>query len=158
MAFIPSAILSNSQKFNKTLLNFNTDFFKTADQNFLMLQVNETQYFDHFVNFLNYYDPDVQNAELRDNYTTQSPVFIKGSKSDQIIIIDNVFKDNIGLSGGGLHIDLQIRDDETPGPNSAQDFSPFVIVQGNHFLRNMAYFQGNALYIRGSQKFDSFTP
>ena len=28
MAFVPSTILSNNEKFNKTLLNFNNDFFK----------------------------------------------------------------------------------------------------------------------------------
>lgn len=32
MAFIPSAILSNHEKFNKTLLNFDNDFFKTEDE------------------------------------------------------------------------------------------------------------------------------
>lgn len=35
-----------------------------------MLQKNDTQYFNQYVNMLNYFDPSVQNAELRDNYTT----------------------------------------------------------------------------------------
>jgi len=102
------------------------------------------------VNFFNYFDPVSQNAELRDNYTTQSPVFIKGSRNNQIIITDNVFKDNIGLSGGALNIDLSIKDEEEHSPNSLEIYSPFLFVQGNRFERNMAYIQGNALYIKGS--------
>jgi hypothetical protein len=63
------------------------------------------------------------------------------------VLIDNVFKDNIGLSGGALHIDLQIRDEDS---NGLLHYSPFVFLKGNLFERNMAYFNGNALYIRGS--------
>ena len=55
MAFVPSTILSNNEKFNKTLLNFNNDFFKEGE--FLAFQKNETTYFNKFINFLNYFDP-----------------------------------------------------------------------------------------------------
>jgi len=61
-----------------------------------------------------------------------------------------VFQDNVGLSGGAFHIDLSLNEDESKDPISIYDYSPFVFVQGNHFERNMAYFHGNAIYIKGS--------
>jgi hypothetical protein len=45
MAFVPSAILSNNQKFNKTVVNYDSDFFKSDDGNFLMLSKNDTTTF-----------------------------------------------------------------------------------------------------------------
>jgi hypothetical protein len=115
-----------------------------------MLSKNNTSFLKKFVNFLNYYDPDVQDAELRDNYTTQSPVYIKGSKNEKIIMTDNVFEDNIGLSGGALHIDMKLSTEDNNLPSSLYSYSPFVFLKGNRFERNMAFFSGNAIYIKGS--------
>ena len=106
------------------------------------------------MNFLNYYDPYIQDAELRDNYTTQSPIYIKGGKSKSIVIMDNVFLDNIGLRGGAINIDLQLNTKDDADPENIFNYSPFILARGNHFERNMAIFEGNAVYVKGGQKFD----
>jgi hypothetical protein len=51
---------------------------------------------------------------------------------------------------------LQVADDDES--DSINQYSPFVFLQGNRFERNMAYIQGNAVFIKGSQKFDQYAP
>ena len=64
--------------------------------------------------------------------------------------MDNVFKDNVGLSGGALHIDLQLSKNlNRASQDLVNEFTPYVFVQGNHFERNMAYTNGNAIFIKG---------
>ena len=153
MAFLPSAILGNHEKFNESLITFNNEFFKTNDQQYIEMLKYDPSYMHKDVTMLNYFNPDSQNAELRDNYTTQSPIYLKGLKSQSLIIADNVFQDNIGLLGGSIHIDLQRNKYEQPDENT---YSPFILIKNNQFIRNIAYFQGNAIFIKGGQEFNVF--
>ena len=56
-----------------------------------------------------------------------------------IIIRDNNFTGNIGTFGGAISIN---------SINKQASSSPVIIIQSNTFNNNMAYFSGNAIYIR----------
>ena len=61
-----------------------------------------------------------------------------------ILIENNTFDNNIGLHGGAIHIDQQSRVIPT-----VDDYSSLIYLSNNSFTRNMAYFSGNAVFIRG---------
>ena len=63
---------------------------------------------------------------------------IKGNRG-AIIFSENTFSENIGTTGGVIHIeDPEFRFDDTPS----------IILKGNRFLKNMAYWAGNAFHIQ----------
>ena len=67
-----------------------------------------------------------------------SPFFIYGN-AGSIIFLENEFKENIGTTGGAIHIEQ---------PNFEIDEKrPFIVMKSNKFFNNMAYFAGNAFHI-----------
>ena len=57
-----------------------------------------------------------------------------------------MFDSNIGTIGGAIYIDI------ASSLNAFPDdliYSPYVLIKNNTFSRNMAYFEGNAVYIQG---------
>jgi len=94
--------------------------------------------------FLNYFDHSEVSKVLLQNYTTQSPIFIQNTESEYIIFENNSFDSNVGLYGGAILID----NNNNPNIND-KEASPFVYFKKNNFTKNMAYFEGNAVYIVG---------
>jgi hypothetical protein len=125
MVFIPSAITSNSQKYNKTILspplsNFRSKanaglehragaYLEFASNDTGQLTLNGLEGHQRApmrdIHFFNYLDMEEWHAELRDNYTTQSTIFLKHVGAEHVIIENNTFDSNIGIHGGAIHID-----------------------------------------------------
>ncbi len=59
-----------------------------------------------------------------------------------VIIADSTFSRNIGTFGGAIAIN---------SPDFQHYDESYVIIQGNTFSNNMAYFSGNAIYIRNTR-------
>jgi hypothetical protein len=61
---------------------------------------------------------------------------------------NNTFENNVGLHGGAIHIDQQLsqHDNQT----HVNDLTTFIYFKNNSFSKNMAYFEGNAVFIRGA--------
>lgn len=158
MVFIPSAIFSNSQKFNASLIDPAFTFFASdADQAlgrkkgaYREFGKNETQTLHHFVHVLNYLDPMNEHDILRDNYTSQSAIYLKSSKGSHIIFENNTFDSNIGIHGGAIQVDNS--QFSRWDASSYLEYSPFLYLKNNTFTRNMAYLEGNAVYIKGAQQ------
>ena len=56
-----------------------------------------------------------------------------------MVFIDNEFSENIGTTGGAIHIEQ---------PNfEVPNMKPYLIIKDNKFKNNMAYFAGNAIHI-----------
>lgn len=126
MVFIPSAITSNGQKYNKTILSpALSDFRSKANAwmeykagAYLQFASNDTLQLPHqrapirVLHLFNYLDMEKWHAELRDSYTTQSTILLKHVRAEHIIIENNTFDSNIGIHGGAIHIDYaeQLRD------------------------------------------------
>lgn len=89
---------------------------------------------------------------MRDDCETLSPIFIKGINDTHIVIENNTFDNNIGLHGGAVHIDLSYEKD---GLATLNEPSTTVALLNNTFKRNMALFEGNAVFIKGAQRHDS---
>jgi len=96
---------------------------------------------------MNYIDPISQYKTLRDEYETISPIYLEDIKGQHIIFKDNSFESNIGIHGGAIHINLANKEE---GLAQINDFTPFLWFNNNTFAKNMAYFEGNALYIKGA--------
>ena len=62
-----------------------------------------------------------------------------------VIIRKNRFEENIGTLGGALHI--YAPDFETNAGSNATNSVPYIYIEDNEFIKNMAYFAGNAYYI-----------
>ena len=59
----------------------------------------------------------------------------------------NTFENNIGLHGGAIHINnQQLLASRTS--NETDELSPPILIKENLFRNNMAYFEGNAIYIK----------
>jgi hypothetical protein len=79
--------------------------------------------------------------------TLLSPIYLRNINATHIMFVNNDFDSNIGTYGGAILID------NTPSPDSSEsnsDSSPFISFQKNRFTRNMAYIEGNSLFIRGA--------
>ena len=57
----------------------------------------------------------------------------------------NSLSNNIGLHGGAIHIDNYL----LPMIESEGDESPLILLRNNIFNKNIAYFEGNAIFIQG---------
>jgi len=66
---------------------------------------------------------------------------------DLILIKGSKFIQNIGFFGGAITID---------SPNWIEGNQPHVVLHSNTFDKNMAYFSGNAVYIRPTMQFESY--
>ena len=82
---------------------------------------------------MNYLDPEWSI----DGFETLSPIYVRDATGSHILIESCLFEGNIGLHGGALHFDL-----------GAADASQ-VIIRNSTFTKNMAYFEGNAIYAKG---------
>lgn len=60
-----------------------------------------------------------------------------------VIITGNIFQNNIGTFGGSISIN---------SPNWEQNKTAQIVMRSNSFSNNMAYFSGNAVYIRSTLK------
>ena len=101
----------------------------------------------HNLYFMNYIDPPSQYRTLRDDYETISPIYLGEVRGQHIIFKDNTFESSIGIHGGAIHINLE---DKHEGLAQINDFTPFLWFTNNTFSKNMAYFEGNAIYIKGA--------
>ena len=63
---------------------------------------------------------------------------IKGNEGPMIFAGNN-FRENIGTTGGVIHIE---------SPEFRYDTKPFIIMHDNKFFNNMAYWAGNAFHIQ----------
>ena len=103
-AFIPSAILSNNQKFNQTVFNPPFTTFVT-NSTVLEMEIKDTTILNHNIHFLNYFDPRSSSESLL-KYETQSPIMLRNVMGSHILFINNTFQDNVGLHGGAINIDF----------------------------------------------------
>ena len=71
--------------------------------------------------------------------------------NQHVVLENNTFDSNIGIHGGAIHIDLS--DFHHVIPRVSERYSPSIVIQNNTFMRNQAYFDGNAIYIKGAQKY-----
>lgn len=71
-----------------------------------------------------------------------APFVIKGNQGP-IIFNNNNFRDNIGTTGGVLHIE----DPDFRYATEDEDKNPYIVLKDNKFLNNMAYWAGNAFHI-----------
>jgi hypothetical protein len=87
------------------------------------------------LHFLNLFDPTYMDIVA--DYNVESPIIIKDLKSDYIIFENNHFEGNIGMFGGAVHIHFT-NDSHVP-----------VVFKNNTYTKNMAYFSGNSVYVKG---------
>lgn len=154
MVFIPSAIFSNNQKFNKSLVAPSLASFRSekdkklgyARDAYLEFKRNQTRLLYHYVHLLNYLEPPLQREILRDNFTSQSAIFLKNIQASHIVFENNTFDSNVGIHGGAIQID---NSDSGSRKRDATAYAPFLYLKNNTFSRNMAYFEGNAVYVKG---------
>ena len=85
-------------------------------------------------------DPDTEfdDSLLITNMENIAPFVIKGNRG-AIIFSGNIFRENIGTTGGVIHIE---------DPDFRYGDSPSIIMTNNRFLNNMAYWSGNAFHIQ----------
>ena len=72
-----------------------------------------------------------------------APFVIKGNQGP-ILFIKNKFAENIGTTGGAIHIE----DPEFRYSDSNPSKNPFIVLSENRFTNNMAYWAGNAFHIQ----------
>ena len=58
-----------------------------------------------------------------------------------VLIKESTFTSNVGTFGGAITIN---------SPNWKSGYQPHVVIYNNMFQGNMAYFSGNAIYIRNT--------
>ncbi len=75
-----------------------------------------------------------------ENYERLSLIYISRPK-ELVLIKDNQFNRNIGTFGGAIAIN---------SPDWNKGKQPHIIIRQNMFDGNMAYFSGNAIYIRST--------
>ena len=92
-------------------------------------------------------DP-VKDEKLLKGYSNISPIYLRGLQGSYIVFSDNIFDSNIGMHGGAIHIDNIAADPYQEASHFGR--YPFVLFENNTFSRNMAYFEGNALYVVGT--------
>ena len=90
-------------------------------------------------------------------WETVSPIFIQANTAP-IILINNTFSENIGTTGGALHIispNFEAR--RNPVTLNVTQWEnntlPLIYMNGNNFTKNMAYFSANAFAIIPSKRF-----
>ena len=84
------------------------------------------------------YNLDIDN--IFDSYERLGLIYLSRMK-DVTIIKDNSFYYNIGTFGGAITIN---------SPDWRQGKQPHIIIKNNMFSKNMAYFSGNAIYIKST--------
>jgi len=87
-------------------------------------------------------------AQQLENYESQSPILLKNIKGSHLVFENNTFDSNIGMHGGSIHIDFQ---QKNLNLTKITELSPYILLKNNSFARNMAYFEGNSVFIRGAQ-------
>lgn len=64
---------------------------------------------------------------------------VKDFDGEYVVFEDNVFDNNIGMFGGCIHFFESRTTTQTP-----------IIMKNNQYYKNMAYFSGNSVYMRGA--------
>jgi len=151
MINIPYAIYANAEKVNKTIFDMviegnNRDFFGTTYTLFLKHNGSKQAEF-----FFNKYDPDRDEESIRNDYYLSSNIYMKNMMNSSIMIFYNLFDSNIATHGGAIHIDNRFTQNRYKSQEE-NNHSPRIHIFNNRFTRNMAYFQGNAIYISGAQE------
>ncbi len=82
------------------------------------------------------YNPDLD--EIFDKYERLGLIYIARPR-DLTLFKGCTFTQNIGTFGAGITID---------SPNWQTGNQPHVVLSKNIFTKNMAYFSGNAIYVR----------
>lgn len=82
--------------------------------------------------------------ELFDAFERLAVIYISRPKQKMIFIRNN-FEKNIALFGGAVTVN---------SPDFTNGKEPFIFMQDNDFLQNMAYLSGNAVFIRNSRLVD----
>lgn len=89
------------------------------------------------------------DGQFAKTYETITSIFIQTNQAP-VIITDNRFEENIGTMGGVMHI--MSPDFESTTGSATQ---PNIVIKGNSFKHNMAYFAGNVVYY-GATKLSVF--
>ena len=114
--------------------------FSDADQSYLQFKVcvDNLWYANYF--FQSVIDPDSEfdDALIVDTLENVATIMIKGNQGP-MIFTGNTFRDNIGTTGGAIHIEY---------PEFRHSGKPYIVMKDNRFLSNMAYFAGNAFHIQ----------
>lgn len=125
MAFIPTAVLSGRSKslsdpplLEDFMIDSNTISFKNGDKY-----------------FMNHLDMEAWSEKIQYEFESISCVFIEDFEGDTLIIENNLFERNIGTTGGALRLSVGSND------------SNFWQIRNNTFLSNIAYFEGNAIFV-----------
>ena len=145
MVLLPDAILSNVPKKNSSdSNNFGVEAFENdkdstlQPRSVLRMRKNNTNNFVTVVRLLSHININDHNQIINSNFTSINPILLKNMQSDHIIFEGNKFSDNIGTHGGAIKI------------KNAEKYQPLIILKNNNFTRNMAYFEGNAVFIKNS--------
>ena len=134
------------------------DFIKQEDNENMKRLFGDTLFFrartinsqitNHDLHFWNYYDDEIHGRYLKDNFKTESCIFIENVRSKLIVFQDNLFENNIGIHGGAIHINSQLLPTSNGKSRSQEETPPTILLKENRFFKNMAYFEGNAIYIK----------
>jgi len=82
-------------------------------------------------------DEDLE--DFFDAFERLGTLYISRNKG-QVVLVANRFSQNIGTFGGAVTIN---------GQDWSNGEAPVVLIANNSFENNMAYFSGNAIYVRG---------
>ena len=79
-----------------------------------------------------------------------STILIENVLSEHIVFQGNLFKNNVGLDGGAIHINNHLHDlhySDRIKEIRKNKLAPVILFKNNTFEKNMAYFEGNAIFI-----------
>ena len=114
--------------------------FSDTDQTSLQFKkcVDVTYTSNYF--FKEVIDPDKEfdDSVVIDTIENVSVFMIKGNEG-AMIFSGNEFKENIGTTGGVIHIE---------SPEFRYGDKPYIVMYDNKFVNNMAYWAGNAFHIQ----------
>ena len=113
--------------------------FSNADQTYIQFKKCVDNAWTGRYFFREVIDPDTEfdDSLVVDNLENVAPFMIKGNRG-AIIFSGNTFSDNIGTTGGVIHIEY---------PDFRYGDSPSIIITQNVFTNNMAYWAGNTFHI-----------
>lgn len=114
--------------------------FSNQDQTYLQFKQCVDQTWTSRYLFNEVIDPDqtFDDSIVVDMIENVAAFMIKGNRGP-VIFSGNTFRDNIGTTGGVIHIE---------DPDFRFGDSPSIVMSENQFVENMAYWAGNAFHIQ----------
>ena len=75
----------------------------------LLFQIKSpSTYLFHDLHLFNFYEHDKYDHSIKTRYKTETCILIQNVHSKQVIFSNNIFKNNIGLHGGAIHINNEL--------------------------------------------------